>query len=346
MKKLATLALLAAAAASASAQSSVTLFGVVDLAARSVKNGDASVSTLSSNGLTTSRIGVRGTEDLGSGLTAGFWLEGALFADKGAADTSRFWGRRSTLSLTGGFGELRLGRDYTPSYTGFSAFDSFGDVGVAAGGKFNSKLGTNVDTNTRADNQVSYFLPSGLSGFYGSVAIAPGEGTAGKKYMGGRAGYAAGPLDLSLAYGSTEVTPRAGTGDDKFKVFNLGAAYDLGVAKLTGYYTQTKYATLKLGTYNIGASVPMGMGSLRLGYTHVDASGTLNTVSSEMNDASQLAIGYVYNVSKRTALYGTVARVDNKGVAAYTVNDVSADLPVAVAGKKSTGYELGIRHSF
>ena len=345
MKKLATLAVLATLAAGASAQSQVTLFGVIDLAVRNVKNGDTSLKSLSSGGINSSRLGVRGSEDLGGGLAANFWLEHGFNADSGTvSDATRFWNRRSTDGLSGGFGEVRLGRDFTPTYTGFSDFDTFGDNGVAAGGKFfndDNRLGTTVTTNTRADNMVSYFLPRDLAGFYGQVAVAAGEGTSGKKYMGGRLGYKAGALNVSLAYGNTSVTPLAGAGgDDKYKTLVLGASYDLGVAQLNGYYDQKKYADLKVTTYNIGASVPLGLGALRVGYTSANASGALNGASIASNDAKQFAVGYVYNLSKRTAVYGTLARVSNDGAAAYTTSGTG------VAGRDSTGYELGLRHAF
>ncbi len=348
MKKLATLAVLATIAASASAQSSsVTLFGVVDLAVRNVKNGDNSQKSLSSGGLNSSRLGVRGTEDLGGGLAANFWLEHGFSPDTGAqSDATRFWNRRATVGLSGGFGEIRLGRDFTPTYLGFSSFDVFGDNGVAAGGKFLDKLGTTVDTNTRADNLASYFLPRNLGGFYGQLSVAAGEGTSGKKYIGGRAGYQAGPLNLSLAYGHTEVTALAGAaGEDKYKTIVLGASYDLGLAQLSGYYDQKKYADLKLATYNIGASVPLGQGALRVGYTAANASGALNGASIAGNDSKQFAVGYVHNLSKRTAVYGTVARVNNDNAAAYLTGSAPA-LASPNTGKDSTGYELGLRHSF
>lgn len=351
MKKLAILAVLAAAATAASAQSSVTLFGVVDIGVRSAKNGDNSVKSMSTGGINTSRLGFRGVEDLGDGLLAGFWLESGISPDTGVTGDSagRFFNRRSTLSLNGGFGELRLGRDFTPSYTGYSDFDVFGDNGVAAGSKFflfqgndkslSSKTWTNVDTNTRGDNQVQYFLPSGMGGVYGSLSVAPGEGTAGKKYTGGRIGYAAGPLNLSAAYGQTTVTPLSGFSEDKYKVMVFGAAYDLGIVKLQGYYSETKYAVQKLDTFDLGASVPLGLGVLKVGYTDVNAKGG----STDANDARQFALGYVYNLSKRTAVYGTAAYIDNKGAAAYVVD---TNPLISAAGKKSTGYEVGVRHSF
>jgi predicted porin len=343
LQPLAAAALLVISAGAAHAQASnVTLFGVVDAGVRNVKNGDQSINSASSNGINTSRFGVRGTEDLGGGLRAGFWLESGLTPDTGStSDAARFWNRRSTVSLLGTFGEVRLGRDYAPSYSGWVDFDTFGDNGVAAGGKFAVKLGSTVDTNTRADNQVQYIAPA-LGGFYGTVSAAAGEGTSGKKYYGGRAGYAAGPLNVSVAYGETTVTANA-QGDDKYSTGEFGAAYNFGIVKVNGYFQQEKWGDVKLQVTHIGASVPLGSGTVRVGYTNANASGRTSAgADTSGNDANQLALGYVYDLSKRTAVYGTLAKVSNKGSASYVVESN----PVAVAGKDSTGYEIGLRHSF
>lgn len=343
MKKATTFALLAAASAAASAQSTVTLFGVLDLNARYVKNGDVSLKSLSSGGVNTSRLGFRGTEDLGGGLSAGFWLETGINPDTGTtSDGTRFWNRRSTVSLTSlQLGEVRLGRDFTPTYSGYSNFDTFGSNGVAAVDKFfPTTLGSgnpSIDTGTRADNLVSWFTPKNLGGFYGQLSVAAGEGASGKRYVGGRAGYAAGPLDVSAAYGQTLVTANA-SGDDKVDVMTFGASYDFGVAKLLGLYGQTKYANLKVNVMEIGTHVPVGVGVIRASYVNVRAEGG----AIDPNDANQIALGYVHSLSKRTALYTTVARVNNKGAASYAV----ASSPTMVAGKDSTGWELGLRHSF
>jgi predicted porin len=343
MKKFAVLAVFAAISGGAYAQSSVTLFGIIDEAARYTKNGDLKLKSLVSGGINTSRIGLRGVEDLGDGLKAGFWIESGLNADSGTAGDSagRFWNRRSTVSLMGNFGEIRLGRDFTPTYTGYSDYDVFGDNGVAASGKFDLSLGTARDTGTRADNQIMYLLPSNIGGVYGRFAVAAGEGTAGKKYFGGRVGYAAGPLDVSVAYGQTTVAPLFG--EDKFKVADVGASYDLGVVKLMGYYTQNKFANQKLATYSIGAIAPLGLGQLKAAFTHANASGTTDLGTNvDANDANQFALGYIYNLSKRTAVYGTAAYVKNKGAATFNVNSALA----LNGGQKSTGAEVGIRHSF
>jgi predicted porin len=343
MKKIVILAALAATAGAASAQSStVTLFGIADAAVRQVKNGDNSVSSLASGGINSSRLGVRGTEDLGGGLSAGFWLEHGFNVDSGTqSDANRFWNRRSTVSLISSLGEIRLVRDFTPTYTGYADYDPFGDNGVGASSKFDSSLGTARDTGTRADNQVTYLTPGKLGGLYARLSVAAGEATVGKKYMGGRLGYAAGPLDVSASYAQTDVAPVAG--EDKFKTADLGASYDFGIAKALFYYRQSKIASNKLGVYGIGALVPFGAGQLRVGYTHANASGTNAAGASvDANDANQFALGYVHHLSKRTALYGTAAYVKNKGAATFAV----ASTPALLGGQKSTGYELGLRHSF
>lgn len=342
MKKFAVLAVFAAISGGAYAQSSVTLFGIVDEAARYVKNGDLKMKSLASGGINSSRLGVRGVEDLGDGLKAGFWLETGLNPDSGTqSDGTRFWNRRSTVSLMGNFGEVRLGRDFTPTYTGYTDYDVFGDNGVAAVGKFDSSLGTVRDTATRADNQIMYLLPSNIGGVYGRFAVAAGEGTAGKKYFGGRLGYAAGPVDVSASYGQTTVAPLLG--EDKFKTADLGGSYDFGVVKAMGYYTQSKFVDQKIATYSLGVIVPFGVSQIKASYTHANASGTNAAgVSVDANDANQFALGYIYNLSKRTALYGTAAYVKNKGAATFAV----ASAPTMVAGEKSTGLEVGLRHSF
>ncbi len=368
MKKFAVLAVFAAVSGGAYAQSSVTLFGVVDANARYVKNGDLKLKSLGSGGLNTSRIGFRGVEDLGSGLKAGFWLESGFNVDSGTnSDSSRFFNRRTTVSLLGNFGEVRLGRDYTPTYTGYADYDVFGDNGLAASGKFDISLGrardgqaaatggalgtTGAYTNsggTRADNQIAYFLPSNIGGIYGRASVAAGEGTAGKKYYGGRVGYAAGPLDASLSYGQYEVLPLAGNGEDKFKTASGGASYDFGIAKLSGYYTQSKFASQKIASYSLGAIVPIGLGQIKAAFTHANQSGTSNLSGLKVDgdDANQFALGYVYNLSKRTAVYGTAAYLKNKGVARFALNSSPSFSNATDTSQKSTGAEVGIRHSF
>ncbi|MFY9512422.1 MAG: porin [Rubrivivax sp.] len=332
-KSLIALAVLAAAG-SASAQSSVTLFGVVDIGVRQVDNAGTKQSQLSTDGMQASRLGLRGTEDLGGGLSAGFWLESAINPDTGTSNATRFWHRRATVSLSSAsLGEIRLGRDLTPTWNALADFDVFGVVGVGDTSLTYAALG-GVDTRARADNMVSYFLPSTLGGVYGQVSAAAGEGVAGKKYTGGRVGYRAGPLDVNLAYGQTEVT----TDDVKLTVF--GAAYDFGVVKLSGSFQEADYQSAKDRHYNIGVSAPFGASLVRASYSKAEGKGTLDG-----RDADQIALGYVHNLSKRTAVYTTYAVIDNKGSANYTVGTING-FTMPKNQEKSQGFEAGIRHAF
>src|ERR1700709_838020 len=112
MKKLFVLSAVTLACCAAQAQSSVTLFGVVEETRDQTKAGDAKAPEVNGGGLSTSRLGFRGAEDLGGGLSAGFWLEASVAGDSGATNTQRFFHRRSTVSLSSAsWGEIRLGRD-------------------------------------------------------------------------------------------------------------------------------------------------------------------------------------------------------------------------------------------
>jgi predicted porin len=341
-KSLLALAVLTGFAGVASAQSSVTLFGVIDANVRNIKNGGSNIWQEGTDGYNSSRLGFRGTEDLGGGLKAGFWLEAGLNPDEGTINSSgKFWHRRSTVSLESAtLGEVRLGRDFTPTYTAMSAYDAFGDNGVGKFSNLQSKLTATVNTNTRADNEVQYFLPKNIGGVYGSVAVAAGEGTVGNKYVGGRLGFASGGLDVSGAYGTTEANAAA----DKYKVATAGAAYDFGVVRVMGSFSQIKFLTIKERMYYVGATAPIGQGVLRVSLGKGDLSGgTLATATRDADDITLAAIGYVYNLSKRTALYGTYSRLDNKGASKTAI--ATSALALA-AGQKSTGFELGLRHAF
>ena len=140
-KSVLALAVLGAFAGAASAQSSVTMFGVIDLNVQTVSNNER-VYGMSTDGMASSRLGFRGVEDLGGGLKAGFWLEAGLAPDTGRSNTNGNWGsgtenqlifnRRSTVSLSNQWGELRLGRDYTATFWSWTVFDPFGTNGVGA----------------------------------------------------------------------------------------------------------------------------------------------------------------------------------------------------------------------
>lgn len=333
--RLLTLALLGGTAGLAAAQTNVTVFGVLDVGVQRLKNGNKSVSMESIDGLQTSRIGFRGTEDLGGGLSAGFHLEGAIGPDVGSGGD---WRRRATVSLgSKTAGELRLGRDYTPTFWSISRFNAFGTNGVGAASNlvygFDGASGTSK-TVVRSDNSVGYFLPSGLGGVYGQAMVAAGEGSTGK-YIGGRLGYAAGAFDIAGAW--SETTNNAA--GDKFKVGNIGASYQLDAFKLMGLYHVSQQTTRKQTNWVVGGTYALGQGTVRASYVR---SNNRDTATGSNYKGNLLALGYVYNLSKRTALYGTASRVQNSATGKFLIPGGSA----VTAGQGSTGTELGIYHAF
>jgi predicted porin len=356
MKHIATVAaLLAAAAGAAHAQSSVTLFGVADAGIRSVHNsGVGSNTTMSSNGNSTSRFGFRGEEDLGGGLKAGFWLEAGLNLDGGTSDTTsgKLFNRRSTVSLMNNYGEVRLGRDYNPTGRAAFEFDPFGALGVGASTNVSRFSVAQSSLYLRGDNQVSYFLPS-VAGLYGQVTFAPGESvnptapvgtnlSLARKYGGGRLGYKNGPLDVNIAYGKMDTTDvTAPTTVSSFKSTGVAGSYDFGMAKLISHYYRETQMTAKETRFLIGVSVPFGAQEFKASYIRTNDTNSAAPLTE--GKASQFALGYVYNLSKRTALYSSAARISNKGAATYVI---SGGMPGITPGGSSTGYEVGLRTSF
>jgi predicted porin len=351
-KSLLALAVLGAFAGVASAQSSVTLTGTLDVNGRYVKNDAASrrVSE-STDGINSSQLVFLGKEDLGGGLWAGFNLNAGLSPDTGAvgggngtAAPVRTFSRRSTVSLWGNFGEVRLGRDYNPTFWNQTIFDAFGTNGV---GSSLNMVQLTTATLVRTDNSVGYFLPSGLGGLYGQVMVGASENaqTNPGRYVGGRVGFAAGPFDVAVAAAEQRLDALAGHPQEK--LYNIGGSYDLSVVKLMGYFHRE---TLSFGAvdkkenrFSLSAVVPVGQGEIHVGY---DNSKLTNSGVSTKID--QFKAGYVYNLSKRTALYSTASRLSNKNgtLAAIAGGNPFGSNGTVGSSPKSTGFEAGLRHFF
>lgn len=339
MKKIATLAVLAAAASASYAQSSVTLFGIADARVQVGRGSVDNHSGLGSGGLSSSRLGFRGVEDLGGGLKAGFWLEAAYNLDDGTGLNG--FSRRSTVSLMGdSWGEIRLGRDFTAPYN--NLYDAFGDNGVGALLKGTDLAGgsSGYALQTRTSNAVSYFTPKTLGGFFGQLQYyrdgrAVGGDEQGNGY-GVRLGYENGPVSVGVAYGETDFIASGVKVDAKN--FNIGGSYDFGVAKLLLTAGQDKGeipgASDKTRHYGVGATMPVGAGLIRASWTRV-------SVSDSEARADKFAIGYVHNLSKRTALYTTFAYLKNDDGAALSLNNSTTGL-----GDSSKGLDIGLRHAF
>ncbi|QXZ09838.1 porin [Comamonas sp. Y33R10-2] len=354
-KSLIALAVLAASGA-AMAQSSVTLYGIVDANVGYVNHAGASNSSaygLGNSGNATSRLGFRGVEDLGGGLKAKFTLEGGLGNDVGGGFDFK---RESTVGLAGGFGEVRLGRELTPTFRAINKYDVFNAAGVGRYLGFQDWAATGqTDGNAvRASNMITYATPN-FSGFNASVAYAfdekastiAGAPKAGR-YAGGMVGYDNGPLSVTAAY-ATLKTGLSGASVDR-DTYSIGASYDFGAAKVTGMANQIKYkadgaSSSKINTYLIGMSAPVGgVGEVKAQYALYDQK-AFNT------KAHQFSVGYVHNLSKRTALYGTVAYLKNKDGSAMTLDAAGAygqsnTLGGIASGQSQVGTQVGIRHAF
>ncbi|MCJ0762833.1 porin [Variovorax terrae] len=334
------------------AQSSVQIFGLVDVNyVRVNSDGSGSVSKLGTDGNLSSRLGFRGTEDLGGGLKASFWLEAAINPDEGTGGTTNTnnqatggaggggltFGRRSTVSLSDSWGEIRLGRDYVPGFWNLSNYSAFGTNGVGSSGfLFYPVPSAARVTHVRASNSIGYHLPE-MGGLFGQVMYAMGENNSNAgataddgKVTGLRIGYANGPV--SVAYGITK-TKISSLGD--LTQSNIGGSYDFGVARVMALWGENKTSGNKTRAQSIGVQVPVGAGQIRASYGTVKASGVAN-------DANHIALGYVYNLSKRSALYVNYAKISNKD----NGKSFNVGLGVTAAGGASTGYEFGIRHTF
>jgi predicted porin len=318
MKK--TLIALAAVAATgaAFAQSSVTLYGRVDASIGQSKNTVTNVSTTklfngSEAGLTGSRWGMRGTEDLGGGLKAVFDLENRFNVDDGTS-VGGFSGN-AYVGLTGGFGTVHLGRSY-------NAYDYTQDLSVRDN-VFDSAFVAdfNPGNTTRSANMVKYVSPT-IAGFTAVASTGLAEGAVGGKNQNGLSvGYAAGPLAVRVGGQS------AASGD----AVAVAAGYNFGVASVSGGYNQLSPASNADSTgYNLGVTVPMGAFKFSVGFA---AGEVENSAGATVSDITQVGLGATYSLSKRTTAY--VGYKDSKAENA--------------AGVKTAGtrlYAVGVRHDF
>lgn len=368
-KSLLALAVAGAFSGAAFAQSSVTMFGIIDTGFGYFKgDGNGNQKVMRNSGLNSSRFGVRGSEDLGGGLKANFWAEMGMNTDDGSGQATNTnnqpsgtgtatagtqgltFNRRMFVGMSGGFGEFRLGRNYTPIFMQITSNDPFGTNGVGDT-KIYATTGLTTtaapQTGVRASNQFEYLTPSGIGGVYVHAAYALGENasTAGNandgRSLGGRVGWAGGPADISVAYNKTTYAQSATQGN--YTVMGVGGTLTFGAFKPMFQYVRHEI-DLAAGTdperddWLVGLLMTFGATDIRMSYNNYNIKSPAGTI----DDARQIALGAVYNLSRRTAFYGTVAQMDNKsGGLAFATGRATTEL-----GGKTLGVDLGIRHSF
>lgn len=326
-KTLLALAVTGSFAASVHAQTNVTIYGVVDMALVRTDNGSTTNTTLDSGRQSGSRLGFKGTEDLGGGLSAIFQLENGFNADTGAqSDATRLFNRQAWVGLSGGFGKVKAGRQMNPVYANLTTFDPFGNNMAGDSARiFNTEY-----EGSRFDNTLTYNYSA--NGFRGELQYRFGEvagNNSANRAIGGFAGYKNGPIDAVLTY--TKVENAAGT-DDR-RTWLLGGNYDFGIVKpYVAYATVKGTGTADVRDWLLGATAPLGAsGILIASYAKKNNRAVANA------DAEQWAIGYSHKLSKRTNLYTSYGRLSN---------DSGSSLRVPVAGNTASEFNVGIRHVF
>jgi len=344
-KSLLALAVLTAVSGAASAQSSVTLYGKVDLGMVYDAGGSAGKSVRLASGVTGgSRIGFKGVEDLGGGNKFSFQLETGYCADSAAAAPgganfctggNNFMGRQAHGDLTGSFGALSAGRQYSLGFNNLATIDPFG-AGFAGQANNVSAGGTYLvdPSGIRLNNSVIYSTPN-MGGFTGSVEASFGE-VAGNWQSGRETGagvnYASGPAYAGVTF--YDLGNAAGTGAAK-KVLTFGGSYDFGVIKVHAL-GQKVSGTTALDIFNLmaGVTVPLGGGNLMASYVKH------NDRTSADKDANQIGIGYLYPLSKRTSLYTSFARIQNIHGAGILVGNATE------GGTGNKAFNAGVVHNF
>ena len=361
-KSLIALAVLAASGA-AMAQSSVTLYGVLDTGLTYSKGEESVYGMTHVGGNVNSRLGFRGVEDLGNGLKATFNLEAGMGVDDGnnymdKDSNGMAFRRTSTVGLAGNFGEVRLGRMLTSSYLAVSRYDAFGDTGIGASLAWN---GTETGYAPRTENAISYTSPN-FSGFKIGAEYGFGEQqkSSDSRYVGIGATYDNGPLSLGLGVDRLNGDTQNNTQwDENQTTWHLGGSYNFGVAKLLGFYKETKFKetglnagndSTKFKTFGLGVTAPVGAaGEVRASYNHYRASADITGLNTPTLKANQLSLGYVHNLSKRTALYGTYAYLKNKNKDGDNLGlQLNGAMPGAGLSDSGAqhGLQVGIRHAF
>jgi predicted porin len=319
-KSLLALAVLSAFAGIASAQSSVTISGIVDEGV-SKGNGGTAVNN-GANGLSKayqvrdggpgSRLVIRGNEDMGGGLSAQFFLDHRFAPDTGNLGSSTtpstvFWSGNSWVQLTSAqAGSVYLGRNYAPAFWVNLKTDPFGYGGIAQVGA-KGWAGYTGPGGVRYANTVGYKTPN-LGGFTANAAVAAGEAATNRE-QGINAEYTAGPIYVGIAYdklsGNIASSAAAPSGDGA-SLINVGAAYDFKFIRPIVYFARSKTGLGNSSTNkyaHVAVTAPVGPGVVKALYSRLSPEGTVTGVQTAYQKQTKIGAGYDYFFSKRTRVY-------------------------------------------
>ncbi|WP_162248908.1 porin [Variovorax sp. Root434] len=354
----------------AASPSSLTMYGLIDTSLASASNAGGRVRRMDSGHMNGSRLGFKGSEDLGDGLRANFLLEMGLNSDAGTMGQNqgagaKSFGRGAIVGLSGSIGEIRLGRTVV----------AIGSEVQAVGDAFGLGGGGNLQgiqpAPGRVNNTIWYQSPN-FGGFIAKLSYSPGEttvtsGTATSSRSGTSTAasvfYLKGGLSAAIGYSTYRQLADAST----LHWFHSAAAYDFGAAKLFGSYATFRnpgaavtpathaaadnnlmFAGFPLVGYysgqddrsaSIGIAVPFGVSTVLAQVVRVDDKGPLN------RDATQFGIAYIYALSKRTSLYADYGRIRNRNGAAYAVTGATSQAGLDRGGN-SHATHVGVRVAF
>ncbi|MGV8803770.1 MAG: porin [Polaromonas sp.] len=370
-KTLIALAAFGAMAGVAHAQSTVTLYGLLDGNIQSYKsnivapNGTIQSFTqtkIDSGGLNGSRWGLRINEDIGGGMAVVGNLESGINLDNGSsAQGGLLFGRRANVGISSGFGTLTLGRNsssyddvsgdhammiqsvFDPSNTNNGPAVTSVTTPAAALGTLLNRNTTWVGYNTRFNNSIKYVSPS-FSGFSGSLMYGFGEdktlNNSASKTVSANLKFANGPLLVSGGYQSETAVNSVGTLGGKPALENtlLSVAYDLGVAKVGAGFNRAKFKDIAPGRslnaqkeWNLSVAVPLGATTLSAGYAQ--------SKGDDLGKSSGFGIQALYSLSKRSTLYAGAQSTKN-------FDRLATFAPVGSSIGRTQTYGLGLRHTF
>lgn len=298
------------------AASNVQIYGVVDMGITKGNGGQSShPGALGTNDAwqvkqaSSSRLGFRGTEDLGNGWSAGFLLEHRFNPDTGEKNATAPFFMQSTVSLTSkDLGTLWMGRDYIPAFWVALKADPFGmdGVGQMGLGGLMANFSSNSEIANRTNNSVG-FKSKRWNGFSADAAYSMGEDQ-GPSQSGFNVQYQSGPLYAGLGFAKKN-SPVAASLTNNDELLNVAVAYSFDKFRVMGYVAESKNKNydLKTRVYALGADAKVGNGRVKLAYYDLDA-------NQASNDRRKLGVGYDYDLSKQTRLYfdAGVAQQKNK----------------------------------
>ncbi|MFJ3055484.1 porin [Herbaspirillum sp. NPDC087042] len=339
----------------------VTIYGFLKVDAENVwasgaNGGQGRIARISNN---LSVLGFKGVEDLGGGLQAFFQIESNVGVDTGAGS---FADRNDNVGLRGSLGEIFAGQYETPyRFVSVYAIDPF-TAGIFAS---NSIMGNGFTTaanaqspasfDRRQKNLVQYATPN-LGGLVGKIAYAAREertATSDPSLVSALLTYENGPLYLAYGHEEHKDYFAGGTVDTGNK---FGAAYSLGNTRLRFVWERLRYepttsTSLRRDAWQLALTHNVGNGQWRASYVRAGRSSGNATAGiggigkpGSASGAQQVSLGYGYNLSKRTEVWGAVTKIFNEQNASYNLS--ANPIPGLSAGQSPAGVGLGITHKF